>query len=127
MILHAHGRVSWERARDLLSGTECAWTDLDGAHIAAPPADIPLGAGHLWAWDPDRCLRLRFDDDAVYVGELTETGAGETVTVTVRTGIRLWGPGDLQAGPLPDEARVGHWDLLEVTGSRPATFVRRRT
>lgn len=125
MILHAHGRLTWMQAAALLAGTECAWTDLDGAHCGPPPSDLPTGAGHLWAWDADRCLRLRFDDDSVYAGELTETGDGEHVTVTTRSDIRLWGPGDMQAGPLPDSSRTGQWDLLEVTGSNPTTFIRR--
>jgi hypothetical protein len=128
MIMHlsAHGRIGWAQAASLLTETECAWTDMTGAHCGAPPTALPVGASHLWAWNSTRCVRLRFDDDAVYAGELTETGEGEPVTVTLRTGIQLWKPGDMQAGPLPESARSGTWDLLEVTGARPVTFIRRR-
>ncbi|MCW2914728.1 MAG: hypothetical protein JWN52_2796 [Actinomycetia bacterium] len=125
--LRAHGRLTWADARTLLAGATCAWTDLDGAHLGPAPETAPVGASHLWAWTGRWCARLRFDDDAVYCGVLhLDASSGETVTVTIRTGLRLWGPGDLQAGPVPAGAADQEWELLEVNGDRPVTFVRAR-
>jgi hypothetical protein len=127
--LAGHGRIRWDRARTLLAGATCAWADLDGSHLGPAPEDAPVGASHLWAWTDEWCARLRFDDDAVYAGFLhftDDAAAGETVEVTARTGMRLWAPGDLQAGPIPPDADTWDWELLEVTGAQPITFVRAR-
>lgn len=122
------GRLPWEAVRDALHGCTCAWMDLDGLHVADPPAVMPL-ATHLWGWSPRRYVRVRTDVDAAYVGVLHENegvdGPGESVQVTERTAL-------LRALAQVDERAAQHLstvdgltvELLEVAGSGPVTFVR---
>jgi hypothetical protein len=132
--LYGYGRLAWTEARDLLDGCRCTWTDLDGIHVAdAPPDALPVGATHLWGWAADRCVRVRFDGDAAYAA-LLRTGQGEddggpetlvaeVVTPVVRRPV-VWSPDDRQAGPLPETVLGRTWELLEVPGASPVTFVR---
>ncbi len=120
------GRLSWPQARSLLAGTTCAWADLDGFHVADAgrlPADPPHST-HLWAWDQARCLRLRIDGPQALTAVLRPSqDSGEQVHVHVRPGTP-WAAGDQQAGPLPPEAHALDFELLELPGPTPATFVR---
>lgn len=128
--LYGYGRMSWPQARTLLADATCAWTDLDGSHLGNAPDTAPVGASHLWGWTGNWCARLRFDGDAVYVGILGEPEpsrpTGDTVTVTVRTDLKIWASGDLQAGPVEPRMIDHTWELLEMTGAQPITFVRAR-
>lgn len=121
--LRRHGRMSWFSARALLAGTTCAWSDLDGFHLA--PADtLPdslVGATHLWAWGSDVCYRLRLDDGEALVASL-RPGAGDTVIAVRRA--RSWAAADRQVGPLPAEAHDLDLELLEIAGSSPVQFLR---
>ncbi|MCX5054663.1 MULTISPECIES: hypothetical protein [unclassified Streptomyces] len=124
--LERAGRLAWAEARTLLTGTTCAWADLDGFHIA--PADRlpeqPLHATHLWAWDARRCLRLRIDGPHALTALLTPgQDGGEQVRIHIRPGTP-WAKDDQQAGPLPAEAHALNFELLELPGPTPATFVR---
>lgn len=129
-LLLGHGRIPWQTARDILSGSTCAWADLGGFHTGTPPTAVPL-ASHLWAWWPDgRCARARIDDDSAYLAILHSTGttappAPHTTRVTVRRhhDVPVWQIHDTEAGPLPPETRAWTYDLLEVTGESPITFV----
>ncbi|WP_411574815.1 hypothetical protein [Streptomyces fradiae] len=125
--LHRHGRMPWPEVRALLAETVCAWSDLDGFHVAPAdhlPQDVPQTT-HLWAWDTQRFLRIRIDGRDALVAALHpgESGEGEPVTAYVRHGTP-WGPDDKQAGPLPDAAHTLTFELLELPGPAPATFVR---
>lgn len=119
-----HGRLPWDAVVILLAGTTCAWTDIDGPRLAAAPAASPVGATHLWAWNDDRCLRLRVDDGFAYAAELSRHGTGEPVSVAIHPGLRVWGPNVPQAGPIPAEAHGLRWELYDVGGSAPISFVR---
>ncbi|WP_416976976.1 hypothetical protein [Streptomyces sp. T028] len=140
-LLHRIGRLDWTQARSLLTATPnttCAWADLDGFHIADAdhlPADPPH-ATHLWAWNEDRCLRLRIDGSHALTAALqplhpghhhdsadSAGGQGELVHVRLRPGTP-WAAHDQQAGPLPAEAHTLTFELLELPGPTPATFVR---
>ncbi|MFJ4010342.1 hypothetical protein [Streptomyces sp. NPDC090026] len=120
------GRLDWDEARSLLTGTTCAWADLDGFHITAadqlPPE--PLLSTHLWAWDHHRCLRLRIDGQHTLTAALHPgQDGGEQVRVHIRPGTP-WATDDKQAGPLQPEAHALAFELLELPGPAPATFVR---
>ncbi|MEU6026954.1 hypothetical protein ABZ825_08025 [Streptomyces tauricus] len=120
------GRLEWPEARSVLAGTTCAWADLDGFHVAAAerlPHQAPLST-HLWAWGRARCLRLRIDGAQALVAALHPgQDDGEQVRVHIRPGTP-WAPDDQQAGPLPAEAHALTFELLELPGPTPATFVR---
>lgn len=131
--LHGYGRLDWQQVRTLLDGAACAWADLAGFHLDTVPSQAPP-TSHLWAWWPDgTCARLRLDDSQAYAATLhpqpvdstpiTPT-ATETVNVHVRHATPLWGTSDPQAGPIPPELREYTWDLLEIPGAHPVTFVR---
>jgi hypothetical protein len=121
--LIAHGRRPWTEIYSLLTGCTCAWADLDGFHAGPPPDEAPL-ATHLWAWSPDRLLRIRVDGSDGITAELhlTDPGQGEPVQVTER---------DTNAWP-PREGRVSVEDkwrgraicIYEVAGLMPLEFVR---
>lgn len=128
--LHRHGRMPWPEARTLLAQTVCAWSDLDGFHIAAAdelPQDV-LQTTHLWAWDTHRCVRLRIDCHHALVAalHLGGSGDGQPVTAHIRRGTP-WGPDDKQAGPLSEAAHALTFELVELPGSTPVTFVRATT
>lgn len=124
--LERHGRLPWSDARNLLAGTTCAWADLDGFHIA-PAADLPETvppATHVWAWgDGAPCFRLRVDGADALVAALHVGDDGGGLRVRVRPG-RPWNENDHQVGPLRPEAYQLDFDLLEVAGATPVTFVR---
>lgn len=120
------GRLAWAEARSLLAGTTCAWADLDGFHItgAHELPEEPLHATHLWAWDQDHCLRLRIDGPQALTAALHPgQDGGEQVYARVRPGTP-WAPDDKQVGPLPPDAHALAFELLELPGPAPATFVR---
>lgn len=140
--LHGYGRLPWDAARMLLDGCACTWTDLDGVQLTAvPPQEFPTGATHLWAWSDRWHVRLRFDTDAVYAAALSEAAQSsseeggeaerrpaavfsEPVTPILRQAV-LWQHEDaLRAGPLPEAVHDQTWDLIEVPGAHPITFVR---
>lgn len=58
--------------RLIAEGAECLWQDLDGLHLASPPADA-LCTSIMWAWTTagaDGPLwRVRLDGDTCYVAE----------------------------------------------------------
>lgn len=123
------GRLDWTAARALLAGTTCAWADLDGFHLA-PAHDLPTDpphATHLWAWDTGRCLRLRIDGPHALTAVLhPHREGGEQVRVHLRPGTP-WAADDKQVGPRPPEAHTLTFELLELPGPTPATFVRATT
>lgn len=137
-LLHGYGPLPWDAAAELLTGAQCAWADLAGLHLAPAPAQAPL-ATHLWAWWPDgRCARLRLDEHHHYTAVLHPHGqptaepaiaplATENVQVLLRHDAPLWGEHDTQAGPLPLQLREHTWDLLEIPGPAPVTFIRATT
>ncbi|MGW2917817.1 hypothetical protein ACWDBF_08125 [Streptomyces angustmyceticus] len=126
-----HGRLTWPEARTLLAGTTCAWADLDGMHLA-PAGDLPEEtpcATHLWAWDPLRCLRLRFDTRHALTAALHSTAPSALPSNSVRIRISRgmpWAPEDARVGPLEPDIHTLDPELLELTGATPAVFVRAR-
>lgn len=137
-VLHGYGPLTWPQATALLDGAQCVWTDLAGLHLEPAPSDAPL-ATHLWAWWPDgHCARIRLDHQRHYTAILhphdttaAEPASPPTVTEDVRAILRhdapLWGDHDTQAGPLPPQLRNYAWDLLEIPGPTPVTFIRATT
>jgi hypothetical protein len=133
-ILSGTGRITWTEAQALLDGSHCTWADLHGLRTGPAPDQTPL-TSHLWAWWPDgRCARLRLDEDDVYAATLrplnteqpSANATSEVVTVHRHPDAPLWGPADRQAGPLPDEVRQWTYDLLEIPGPHPVSFIHGR-
>jgi hypothetical protein len=137
MPLERLGELPWNTLRDRLTALTCAWADLHGFHLA-PGTDLPTAipvTTHLWAWDDNIAVRVRIDVDRALTavlhthGEHTPAtadahdGTLEHVRVRVRPG-QAWDPADSQVGrpdtPLPEL----DFQLLEITGPSPATFVR---
>ncbi|MER5493451.1 hypothetical protein ACWD6I_05220 [Streptomyces sp. NPDC002454] len=125
-LLQRIGRLPWPQARTRLAGSTCAWADLDGFHLApadALPVDPPCTT-HLWAWRADLSFRLRIDGPRALVAALRcGPGEGDPVQVRIRSGTP-WSRRDRQVGPLPPEAHALAFELLELSGPAPATFVR---
>ncbi|MGW2320090.1 hypothetical protein [Streptomyces sp. NPDC001680] len=131
--LHGYGRLPWHAARRLLHGCACTWTDFDGVQLTnTPPEQRPLAATHLWGWTtdrPGRLVRLRFDTDAVYAAVLGTAPADpqpiltEQVTATERPA-ELRPANDQRAGALPPAVQDQQWELTEIPGEHPVTFVR---
>jgi hypothetical protein len=121
--LAARGRQDWPLIVGLLGGCTCAWADLDGFHLGAPPAEPPL-ATHLWAWSPDRLLRIRMDGSDGIVAELhlSDAGQGEPVEVTERDAV-TWMPDDGRVSA-DDQWRGRPVRIYEVTGLMPLEFAR---
>ncbi|MGW2410132.1 hypothetical protein ACWCXK_37295 [Streptomyces sp. NPDC001739] len=120
------GRLDWHQARSLLAGTTCAWADLDGFHVTEADRlpEEPPQSTHLWAWDTNRCLRLRIDGAQALTAALHPgQNDREQVRVHIRPGTP-WARDDKQAGPLPAEAHALAFELLELSGPTAATFVR---
>jgi hypothetical protein len=127
--LHGYGRLDWAAARALLDGCACTWTDFDGIHLAnTPPERLPVAATHLWGWSADRLVRLRFDTGAVYTAVLGGTpGPGAVVTEHVTPVVRPVAPrpaADTRSGALLPAAQGRKWQLTEIPGESPVTFVR---
>lgn len=111
------GAMPWTEARERLAGRTCAWLDFDGFRVGEPPAEAPITTC-LWGWSDGWYLRARLDEDRAYLGALrpgTPNGPGEeAVTVALRKPVLR-----------VTEATAGlEFDLLEVPGARPVTFVR---
>lgn len=121
--LAAHGRQTWSEITSVLAGCTCAWADLDGFHAGPPPAGPPL-ATHLWAWSPDRLLRVRVDGSDGIAAELhlSDVGQGEAVTVTERDAV-TWLPGEGRVS-VDDEWRGRLVRIYEVAGLVPLEFAR---
>jgi hypothetical protein len=73
-------RTTWSDARTTeLTEATCLWQDLDGLHLAPPPA-TPPHTSILWAWTPTgTLLRLRIDDNTVHLAQWEGAGDVETV------------------------------------------------
>lgn len=120
------GWTRWAELRGRLDGTTCAWTDLDGLHIAAPPREAPITT-HLWAWRPGWWLRARIDADRAVAGILRlANNEQDAEPVFVRRTL-TWRPGTDRVAKLPPDVLDRAWLLLEVVGSRPVTFVGKST
>lgn len=126
MTLERVGRLDWPAFRALAAGMRCAWADLDGFHVR-PAQDLPQllpVATHLWAWDGHRSVRARIDQGQLRVAVLhTQARARESVDVSRRPGL-AWGAEDRQVGPLGQDAQALDFELLEISGGAPVTFVR---
>ncbi|SFC97307.1 hypothetical protein [Streptomyces aidingensis] len=143
--LYGYGRIPWDTARPLLDGCACTWTDFDGLHLTdTPPPDLPRAATHLWGWTADgsRLVRLRFDTPpyvyaAVLGATLPPAPEPMDLVIPIRRPVVLRpgrqqstrsgtsdAPADLQAAPLPDAFTALRWELAEVPGTAPVTFVR---
>lgn len=138
--LHGYGRVDWPTARRLLAGCACTWSDLDGVRLAdEPPAEMPVGATHLWGWSAERLFRLRFDTGpdlgagaGVYVAVLGRPVDGVASSQRVPMGnvthrrqtVRLRPEDDARSGELPVDVRERDWEVYEVPGVAPVTFLR---
>lgn len=116
--LTSTGWTDWTAVRAVLGQDECFWIDLGGAHQGSAPAQLPVGATHLWSWRPDRWTRVRLDGDRVLATLLTAGGntPGEAVTARATDGLP-WGR----------HARAAEWErpvtLVVTEGAIPITFV----
>ncbi|MGH4021255.1 MAG: hypothetical protein ACRDT0_18905 [Pseudonocardiaceae bacterium] len=116
--LTSTGWTDWASVFTVLGEDECLWVDLGGLHHGSAPAELPVGATHLWSWRRDRWARVRFDGDRVLATVLTEgsTTQGETVTARVSEGLP-WGR----------HSRAAEWErkvtLVVTEGGAPITFV----
>jgi hypothetical protein len=121
--LIAHGLRPWDEISSLLSGCTCAWADLDGFHCGSPPAEPPL-ATHMWAWNPDRLLRIRLDSSDGITAELhlTNPGNGEKVQVTERE-TATWPPREGRVSA-EDKWRGRPVHIYQVAGLMPLEFTR---
>jgi hypothetical protein len=122
--LTPHGRQSWTAISSILSGCTCAWADLDGFHCEPAPAGPPL-ATHLWAWSPDRLLRIRLDGTDGIAAELhltTRPGNGEIVQVTEREA-QTWPPREGRVS-VDDQWRGRTVRVFQVIGLMPLEFAR---
>ena len=126
------GHQSWTALQELLGPAVGWWADLDGWHHGALPATTPLSS-HLWAWHGQECWRLRIDGSAAVVARLAppdtpppaSADAQLTEHVTVRRGeARSWPADDQQVHPRKDPLPLWTWELFEVVGPGPITFVR---
>lgn len=111
------GWTGWDEIVRLLGGDRCLWTDLGGLHHSTAPVRLPVGATHLWAWRPDRWVRVRIDSGRVLATVLTPDAAGTPVVVVESDGI-AWGN--------HKRARECHLQvtLLRTEGPAPITFVK---
>lgn len=117
-MLHGLGVVPWERVRQTCAGLQCAWADYDGFQGGDCPPEAPPYS-HLWAWSPDRLVRVRIDGVSGILGVLTRgptpldgTVDPESVDVAVTTAMA--GDGDAAGQPTT---------LVRVIGPMPVTFV----
>jgi hypothetical protein len=116
--LTSTGWIEWAGVLDELGEDECLWVDLGGVHQGSAPAQLPVGATHLWSWRRDRWTRLRFDGERVLATVLTagSNSPAETVTARVSDGLP-WGR----------HSRAAEWErnvtLVVTEGASPITFV----
>jgi len=74
------GRMTWTDAlAGPLTGTTCLWTDLDGVHVAPPPAAAPP-TSILWAWTRTHLVRIRLDGQDTYVAARQAPPSTDLVT-----------------------------------------------
>jgi hypothetical protein len=117
------GRTTWAAALTSdLSGATCLWQDLDGLHVETPPAVAPPTTV-LWGWtDNGTLLRLRIDNETVFVARCDKTAGVTTLP---------WSPTDNRVaayrGPAATQGGLGA-SYVEVTvhgdaEHPPITFV----
>lgn len=117
--LDSRGWTDWADVLDVLGEDECLWVDVGGVHHECAPAQLPVGATHLWSWRRDRWTRVRFDGDRVLATVLTVGGntQGEEGAVTVLFSAGL---------PWEGHSRAAEWQrpvtLVMTEGSAPITF-----
>jgi hypothetical protein len=115
--LSGTGWTSWERARQELDGCTCLWVDVNRVHHGSPPDRQPVGATHLWGWQPGKQVRVRFDGAEVAVAVLRDV-RGEGVPVPTRR---------RRGEPWGGYERAGAWDkevtLTVVETPLPLTFI----
>ncbi len=128
VTLQRLGELGWSALRELLlaDAATCAWSDYSGFQLA-PALALPDGippTTHLWAWGERYVVRARLDVDRALVAALAEAGGeGEQVQVAVRRG-HPWSDADVQIGRADAPLPSAPFELLELTGASPATFVR---
>ena len=114
------GRMPWTQARQVLASYTCAWLDLDGMNIGTPPVEPPITTC-LWGWSDGSYIRVRFDDDTAYVGTLRPGDPNEGTDLPVRVTIRAT---TTRLGTADPELDPRRFELLEIPGTAPVTFVR---
>ena len=77
------GRMTWSEARSgPLAGTTAFWADLDGAHLASPPAAAPL-TSTVWAWNDERLVRVRLDGQDAHLAVRVLNGDEPALVTTL--------------------------------------------
>ena len=118
-ILSSAGWTVWPRIVELIGDDRCLWTDLGGLHYAASvPARLPVGATHLWSWQPDRWTRVRIDVDRALATTLVPGATGDGVAVNfMRSDGISWGKHERAA-----ECQFA-LTLVRTEGPAPVTFI----
>jgi hypothetical protein len=132
-LLVGYGALPWTTLSAGLAGIPAAWADYGGFHLAAAP-DEPPPYTHLWAWTPDWLLRARIDGATAITGALLLTPGSsplgrapvDTWPVTYqRLTSRTWTRADSRVSALPDAIADQPFDLYQIPGERPVTFIAR--
>ncbi|MDV6011654.1 hypothetical protein [Haloechinothrix sp. LS1_15] len=85
-----HPAEDWPALHESAEGWTAAWADVEGFHFTVLPERMPVTT-HLWAWKPDRWLRVRIDGQHWWASLLVHgtdhprpdwAGYSETVEVT---------------------------------------------
>lgn len=115
--LTSTGWVQWPHIAALIGDDRCLWTDLGGLHAGSDcPAALPVGTTHLWAWRPDRWVRVRVDAGRAQATTLSTGGPGDPVTFAKSDGIAWEGH---------ERATECHLSvtLIRTEGRAPITFI----
>jgi len=118
--------AAWVDVTSALDGLTCAWTDIDGWHIAPLPNDEPIGATHIWGWSTERCAMIRLGGD-VPIGSMlylapdaVTAAAGLSVEIETTTALS-WVSGDKGVTIGDDQPS---FEVIAVKGLMPLWFVR---
>jgi hypothetical protein len=121
------GWGTWAQRRAALADWTAVWSDVTGAHLAAPPAEAPVGATHLWAWSGDLWARVRIDEGDAVIGYLHPEGQCPRGAVDCPDAqlsrpvlARSWAEAHVDVGELRDVT----WRVVDVVDGVAATFVR---
>lgn len=124
----AHSPSDWIALREVLTGFECAWADVDGWHEGACPHGEPIGATHLWGWRDDALLVVRLGGSHIVCSELrlgdgTASGDDQLDVSVSSHDASVWAEGE-DGIALP--SRYTQFQLLAAEGVSTVWFVRPR-
>jgi hypothetical protein len=130
--LTAYGRIPWDRIYPELTGSTCAWADLDGfhhEHADTLDPDHPPVTTHIWAWTNQRLWRIRIDGAEGIAARLDlSTPEPDPQHPTERVDIvetltPTWAERDFRVS-VDHRWRGQTVNLYDVAGLMPLTFAR---